>query len=155
MLYPRLPIEKGSATGIEEEDLCASVLIEQEAAYNGTNKCVKEGNLFWFKCAPGFKEVGQETSGRLRRSICEPGTDDSTSGTDDPTTKPATEGQAPDQATEDSTDDPATKRTPEPVSAGTTAKPERSAGSSVLQPQLLQLLLLCGGFVTLLQALVH
>ncbi|XP_077563266.1 glycoprotein antigen BM86-like isoform X2 [Haemaphysalis longicornis] len=129
MLYPSLPIEKGSATGIEEENLCESVLKEQEAAYNGTNKCVKDGNFFWFKCAPGFKEVSQETRGRLRRSICEP-------GMDDPAVKPATTGTA------------------EPASKGTTAKPPgKSAGSSPFKPQLMQLLLIYGGVVTLLQIL--
>lgn len=151
MLYPKLPIEKGSASGIEEENLCDSVLKEQEAAYNGTNKCVKDGNLFWFKCAPGFKEVNQETSGRLRRSICQPGTNDPTTepaekartaepaGTDAPAVEPGTP--------QESRDDPATK--------GTTARPGKSAGSSHSKPQLLQLLILYGGVLTLLQVLLH
>lgn len=75
MLYPGLPIIKGSATDIQEENLCDDLLKEQEMAYNGQNECVKEGNLFWFKCKAGYKEVGQDTLGRLRRSVCEPDPD--------------------------------------------------------------------------------
>ncbi|XP_077563261.1 glycoprotein antigen BM86-like isoform X1 [Haemaphysalis longicornis] len=166
MLYPSLPIEKGSATEIEEENLCESVLKEQEVAYNGTNKCVKDGNIFWFKCAPGFKEVNQQSVGRLRRSICEPDTDDPNvepADTDDPNVEPAgADDPAVEPATQESKGDPATKGTTEPASKetnaepaskGTTAEPEKSAGSSPFKPHFLELLLLYGGVVTLLQIL--
>nr|ADR01313.1 Dr86 protein [Dermacentor reticulatus] len=73
MLYPKLPIKKDTATEIEEEDLCDSLLKTQEEAYNGQNECVKVENFFWFKCAAGFRAVDYVTRGRLRRSICEPG----------------------------------------------------------------------------------
>ncbi|KAK8757351.1 hypothetical protein V5799_005018 [Amblyomma americanum] len=69
--YPLLPIEKGSATEIQEENLCETLLKTQESAYKGANQCVKEGSLFWFKCASGYREVYQKTLGRLRRSVCE------------------------------------------------------------------------------------
>lgn len=75
LFYPGLPIIKGSATEIMEENLCEDLLKEQELAYGGQNECVKEGNLFWFKCTAGYKEVRQDTLGRLRRSVCEPDPD--------------------------------------------------------------------------------
>ncbi|KAH7945554.1 hypothetical protein HPB49_012760 [Dermacentor silvarum] len=71
MLYPRLPVLKGSATEIEEENLCESLLKHQESAYEGTNECVKAGDSFWFKCKQGYREVKTKTLGRLRRSVCE------------------------------------------------------------------------------------
>nr|XP_037278411.1 glycoprotein antigen BM86-like [Rhipicephalus microplus] len=71
MLYPMLPIVRGSATEIEEENLCDSLLKEQEGAYNGVNECVKAGDIFWFKCKQGYREVDVKTQGRLQRSICE------------------------------------------------------------------------------------
>ncbi|XP_077484518.1 glycoprotein antigen BM86-like [Amblyomma americanum] len=70
--YPLLRIEKGSATEIQEENLCETLLKTQESAYKGANKCVREGSLFWFKCESGYREVYQKTLGRLRRSVCEP-----------------------------------------------------------------------------------
>lgn len=73
MLYPKLPIKKDTATEIEEENLCDSLLKVQEEAYNGENECVKDKDLFWFKCAAGFRAVGYVRRGRLRRSVCEPG----------------------------------------------------------------------------------
>nr|ADK45498.1 midgut protein [Rhipicephalus appendiculatus] len=73
MLYPKLPIKKNSATEIEEENLCDSLLKRQEAAYKGQNKCVKVGNIFWFQCADGYRSVYDITQGRLRRSVCEAG----------------------------------------------------------------------------------
>ncbi|XP_075548504.1 uncharacterized protein LOC142582545 isoform X2 [Dermacentor variabilis] len=73
MLYPKLPIKKHTATEIEEENLCDSLLKGQEEAYNGQNECVKFEDFFWFKCAAGFREVDRVTRGRLRRSVCEPG----------------------------------------------------------------------------------
>nr|ADK45496.1 midgut protein [Rhipicephalus appendiculatus] len=73
MLYPKLPIKKNSATEIEEENLCDSLLKRQEAAYKGQNKCVKVGNIFWFQCADGYRAVNETTRGRLRRSVCEAG----------------------------------------------------------------------------------
>ncbi|XP_077524586.1 glycoprotein antigen BM86-like isoform X2 [Amblyomma americanum] len=72
-IYPRLPIQKGSATEIQEENLCASLLKEQETATKDTNECVRDGEYFWFKCKPGFREVDLKARGRLRRSVCEPG----------------------------------------------------------------------------------
>ncbi|XP_049271872.1 glycoprotein antigen BM86-like [Rhipicephalus sanguineus] len=71
MLYPMLPIVRGSATEIEEENLCDSLLKDQENAYNGVNECVKAGDIFWFKCKQGYREVKVKTQGRLKRSICE------------------------------------------------------------------------------------
>ncbi|KAH6930972.1 hypothetical protein HPB50_021154 [Hyalomma asiaticum] len=71
MLYPMLPILRGSATEIEEENLCDSLLKDQEMAYEGVNECVKAGDYFWFRCKQGYREVKVKTQGRLRRSICE------------------------------------------------------------------------------------
>nr|AJQ81028.1 Rs86 [Rhipicephalus sanguineus] len=73
MLYPKLPIKKGSATEIEEENLCDSILKTQENGYKGQNKCVKVDNFFWFQCADGYRAVDEITRGRLRRSVCEAG----------------------------------------------------------------------------------
>ncbi|KAH7952278.1 hypothetical protein HPB52_021128 [Rhipicephalus sanguineus] len=56
---------------IEEENLCDSLLKDQENAYNGVNECVKAGDIFWFKCKQGYREVKVKTQGRLKRSICE------------------------------------------------------------------------------------
>ncbi|XP_037573721.1 glycoprotein antigen BM86-like [Dermacentor silvarum] len=74
MLYPKLPIKKDTATEIEEENLCNSLLKVQEEAYDGVNECVKDKDkdLFWFKCVAGYEAVGYVTVGRVRRSICEP-----------------------------------------------------------------------------------
>ncbi|KAL1418769.1 hypothetical protein MTO96_025798 [Rhipicephalus appendiculatus] len=60
-----------AAVEIEEENLCHSLLKEQENAYNGVNECVKAGDFFWFKCKQGYREVKVKTRGRLKRSICE------------------------------------------------------------------------------------
>lgn len=73
IVYPKLPIQKGSATEIEEENICDSLLKAQADATNATNECVRDGNYFWFKCKRGFREVDVKTRGRLRRSVCEPG----------------------------------------------------------------------------------
>uniref|UniRef100_A0A1E1XIL9 Putative conserved secreted protein n=1 Tax=Amblyomma aureolatum TaxID=187763 RepID=A0A1E1XIL9_9ACAR len=72
IIYPKLPILKGSATEIEEENLCDSLLKAQSGATKDTNECVIDGDYFWFKCKPGFFQVDLKTSGRLRRSVCEP-----------------------------------------------------------------------------------
>ncbi|KAL3235410.1 hypothetical protein MRX96_022405 [Rhipicephalus microplus] len=73
MMYPKLLIKKNSATEIEEENLCDSLLKNQEAAYKGQNKCVKVDNLFWFQCADGYTTTYEMTRGRLRRSVCKAG----------------------------------------------------------------------------------
>nr|QOE77966.1 Bm86 protein [Rhipicephalus microplus] len=73
MMYPKLLIKKNSATEIEEENLCDSLLKNQEAAYKGQNKCVKVDNLFWFQCADGYTTTYETTRGRLRRSVCKAG----------------------------------------------------------------------------------
>nr|ADR01314.1 Hm86 protein [Hyalomma marginatum marginatum] len=73
MLYPKLPIKKGSAAGIEEENLCESLLKNQEKAYKGENKCVRVDDFYWFQCADGYRAVDEVTRGRLRRSVCKAG----------------------------------------------------------------------------------